>query len=48
MIAAVFDNSSRNGGAAMGLVGAEMIAYNLISRLLLVSNPLFLFGVRSW
>ena len=48
MMAAVSDNSNRNGGAAMGGYGSERIASNLISRLLLVSDPLFLFCVRSW
>ena len=45
---AVSDNSNRNGGAAMGVDGSERIAYNLIRMLLLVSDPLLLFGVRSW
>ena len=48
MMAEVSDNSNRNGGAAMGVGGAERIASNLISRLLLVSYPLFLSGVRYW
>ena len=48
MMAAVSDNSNRNGGAAMGVCGSERIAFNLISRLLLVRDPLFIFGVRSW
>ena len=42
-MAAVSDNSNRNGGAAMGVGGAERIAYNLTSRLLLVSDTLFFF-----
>ena len=47
-MAAVSDNSNRNGGAAMGVGGAERIDSNLISRLLLVSDTLLLFGVNSW
>ena len=47
-MAAVSDNSNQYCGAAMGLVGAERIASNLISMLLLVSGPLLLFAVRSW
>ena len=48
MMAAVSDNSNRNGGALMGVGGADKIASNLISRLLLVSDPSFLFCVFSW
>ena len=48
MMAVVSDNSNRNGGAALGVGGAERISSNLIRGLLLVSDPLFLFGVRSW
>ena len=44
-MAAAFDNSNQNGGCAMGMGGSERIASNLISRLLLVYDPLFLFGV---
>ena len=47
MMAAVSDNSNRNIGAAMGVGGAERITSNLIRRLLLVSDPFFLFGVHS-
>ena len=46
MLAAVSDNYNRNGGAAMGVGGAERIASNLISRPLLVSDTISLFGVR--
>ena len=42
------DNSNRNGGTSMGVGGADRIASNLISRLLLVSDSIFLFGVRYW
>ena len=48
MMDAVSDNSNRNGGAAMGVCGSERIDSNLISRLLLVPDTLFIFGVRSW
>ena len=48
MMSAASDNSNLNGGAAMGVGGAERIASNLIKRLLLVSDPLLLFGIRSW
>ena len=48
MMAAVSDNSNRNVGAAMWVGGAERIDSNLIRRLILVSDPLLLFGVRSW
>ena len=41
-MAAVSDNYNRNDGAAMGVGGAERISYNLISRLLLVSDPILL------
>ena len=44
----VSDNSNRNGGAAMVEGGAESISSNLISRLLLVSDPLFVFYVCYW
>ena len=47
MMASVSDNSNRNGGATMGVGGAERIASNMISRLILVSDPLFLFGFHS-
>ena len=42
------DNLNRNVGAAIGMDGSKKIAYNLIRSLLLVSVPLFLFGVHSW
>ena len=48
MMAAVSDDSNRNCGAAMEVGGDERISSNLISRLLLLSDPIFLFGVRSW
>ena len=32
----------------MGVGGSESVAYNLISRLILLSDPLFFFGVCSW
>ena len=48
MVAVTFDNSNRNGGAMMGFGGADIIASDLISRLLLVSDPLLIFGVGSW
>ena len=48
MMDVAFDNSNRNGGSAMGMGGGERIASNLISRLILLSDPLFLFGVRYW
>ena len=47
-MAAVSDNTNRNGGAAMKMRGYDRIASNLMSRLLLVSDHLLLFGVRSW
>ena len=47
-MAAVSDNSNRNGGALMGVVGAERISSNLIIRLILVSDPLLILCVRSW
>ena len=43
MMDAASDNSIRNGGVAMGMGGAESIDSNLISRLLLVYDTLFLF-----
>ena len=43
---AVSDNSNRNGGAVMGVGVDERIASNLISRLLLVSDPILCFGDR--
>ena len=48
MMDAASDNSNRNGGAAMGMGGAERISSNLISRLLLVSVDLLVFGICSW
>ena len=48
MIAVVSDNSNQNGGAAMRVGGAEMIASHLISKLLLVSDLILFFCVRSW
>ena len=48
MMSAVSDHSNINFGAAMRVGGSDRIAYNLISRLLLVSSPLFLFGVCYW
>ena len=48
MMAAVSDSSNLNGGAAMGVSGSERISSNLIIRLLLVSDLIFLFGVHSW
>ena len=48
MMDAMSDNSIRNGGATMGVGGDERIVSNLIIRLLLVSDPLFLFYVRYW
>ena len=48
MMAVVSNNSNLNGGAAIGVGGAESIDSNLISRLLLVSDPLLIFGVRYW
>ena len=47
MMAVALDKSNRNGGAAIGMCGAEKIASNLIRRLLLVYEPLFIFGIRS-
>ena len=47
MMAVVFDNSNQNCGSAVGVGGVERIAFNLIIRLLLVYNPLLIFGVRS-
>ena len=46
LMPAVSDSSNRNGGTMMGLGGAERIASNLIRRLLLVSDIIFLFGVH--
>ena len=48
MMDVVSDNSNRNGGAAMGVGRAERIYSNLISRLILVSDTIFFFGVCSW
>ena len=48
MVAVEFYNLNWNGGASMGMGGTEGIASNLISRLLLVSDTLFLFGISSW
>ena len=48
MLAAVSDNSNQNGGTVMGVGGAESISSNLINRLLLISDTLFIFGVRLW
>ena len=48
MIAEVSYNYNRNGGAVMGLGRTKRIASNMISRLLLVSETLFLFVIRSW
>ena len=48
MMAAVYDNSNLNSGSGMGVGGAEMIASSLINRLILLSDPILLFGVRSW
>ena len=48
MLAVVSDNSNRNGGAEMGVCGAERISYNLISGLLLMYVPLLIFVVRYW
>ena len=48
MMAAVSDNSNRNGGAEMGVGGADRIASNLNIRLILVSDTLFLFCFCSW
>ena len=47
MMAVVFDNSNQNCGAVVGVGGVERIAFNLIIWLLLVYNPLLIFGVRS-
>ena len=47
-MAAVSDNSNQNCGTEMVLGGSERIAYNLVSKILLVSGPILLFGVRSW
>ena len=44
----VSDNSNRNGGTSMGVGGADRIASNLIIRLLLVSDTIFIFCVCSW
>ena len=46
-MAAASDKSNRNGGAAIGMCGAEKIASSLIRRLRLVSVTLFLFGIHS-
>ena len=43
MMSAVSDNSNLNGGSEMGVGGDERIASNLISILLLVSDPFFPF-----
>ena len=48
MMAALSDHSNRNGDPAVEVGGVERIAYNLISRLILVSDPIFLFDVCSW
>ena len=48
MMAAMSDNLNLNGGATMGVGGADRIASNLIIRLLLVSDTILLFGVHSW
>ena len=45
MIAAAFDNLNCNGGAAMGMGGVDRISSDLLIRLLLVSDPLFVFWV---
>ena len=47
-MAAVSDNNNRNGGAAMKVRGYDRIASNPMSRLILVSDHLLLFSVRSW
>ena len=47
-MAAVSNNLNRNGGATMGVGGAERIASNTIKRFPLVSDPIFLLGVRFW
>ena len=41
MIAMVSDHSNRNSGTVIGVGGDERIASNLIIRLLLVSDPIF-------
>ena len=48
MMAAASNNSDRNGGVAMGMGWAERIASNLTKNLLIVSVPLFLFGIHYW
>ena len=48
MMSAASDNSNLNGGSAMGMGGDERIASKIISMLLLVSDPLLLFGICSW
>ena len=48
MMSAASDNSNLNGGATMGMGGDKRIASNIISMLLLVSDPLLLFGICSW
>ena len=45
MMAAASDNLNRNGGTGMGMGGVDSTASNLIIRLLLVSDPIFLLGV---
>ena len=47
MMVVVSDNSNRNGGAAMGMGGAERIDSNRIRSLLLVTVPLILFEICS-
>ena len=47
-MATASDNSNRNGSDTMGMGGSERIDYNLIRKLLLVSDPLLLFSVHSW
>ena len=48
MMAAAYDNSNWNGGAAMCMGGADTITSHLSSRLLLVSVPFLFLGIRSW
>ena len=48
MMVAVSENSNRNCGAFMEVGWAGRIASNLISRLLLVSDLILFFCVRSW
>ena len=47
-MATVSNNSNRNCGALMGMGGAERISSNLTSRLISVSDTIFIFSVRSW